>query len=410
MVAPTLRFKGFSEKWEVIRLGKYLSHIGSGVTPKGGRDVYKSQGVMLIRSQNVNNNTLLLDDVVYIDEVTHEKMKSSTVYPNDVLLNITGGSIGRTAVVPNEFDKANVNQHVCILRPNHDLSSYFLKTYLESSLGQKNIFKDQAGQTREALNMQQIKDFDLGIPKLCEQEKIADFFSNINQKIQLQQEKIELLKEQKKGIIQKIFNQELRFKDEESEEFPKWQKYKLSDFTERVIRKNKELITTRPLTISAQYGLIDQVEFFNKTIASENLEGYYLLNKGEFAYNKSYSNGYPLGTIKRLDKYDNGALSTLYICFKALSNVDSDFLVHYFDSVVWHKEVSMICVEGARNHGLLNVSVNEFFETVHILPSKKEQQIIAEFLNKLNSKINLNVILLNNLLKQKQAFMQQMFI
>lgn len=410
MLTPKLRFKEFDGNWKSIKLGGYLKHIGSGITPRGGRDVYKPEGIMLIRSQNVNNNTLLLDDVVYIDEITHKKMKNSTVYPNDVLLNITGASIGRTTVVPEYFNKANVNQHVCILRPDEALSPYFLKTFLESSLGQKNIFKDQAGQTREALNMQQIKDFDLGVPDVLEQEKISGFFSIVNQKIQLQQEKIYLLKEQKKGFTQKIFNQELRFKDEIGQEFPSWEKQNLSSFSERVTRKNSELLTTRPLTISAQYGLIDQTEFFNKTVASVNLTGYYLLQKGEFAYNKSYSNGYPLGAIKRLDAYENGALSTLYICFSIKENVNSDFLVHYFDSSQWHQEVALICVEGARNHGLLNVSVGEFFETQHNLPCLEEQKKIAEFLNKINKKIELNEQTLMNLQQQKQAFMQQMFI
>ena len=110
-----------------------------------------------------------------------------------------------------------------------------------------------------------------------------------------------------------------------------WEKTKLADITKRVLRKNKGVVSERPLTISAQYGLIDQRDFFNKVVASENLEGYYLLKKGEFAYNKSYSNEYPWGAVKRLDSYDEGALSTLYICFECIG-VDGDWLVHYFDS------------------------------------------------------------------------------
>ena len=149
----------------------------------------------------------------------------------------------------------------------------------------------------------------------------------------------------------------LRFKEFSDE----WEKKHLSNMVERVVRKNKDNRTQRPLTISAQYGLVDQEEFFNKIVASKNLEGYYLLEKGEFAYNKSYSNWYPFGTIKRLDRYDNGAVSTLYICFNNKENYNSDYLVHYFESSKWHREVSMIAVEGARNHGLLNVSVPDFF-------------------------------------------------
>jgi type I restriction enzyme, S subunit len=126
---------------------------------------------------------------------------------------------------------------------------------------------------------------------------------------------------------------------------------------------------------------------FNKTVSSENLTGYYLLNKGEFAYNISYSNGYPLGAIKRLDNYEDGAFSTLYICFTPKDYVNSDFLVHYFDSTQWYKEVSLICVEGTRNHGSLIVSVSEFFNTLHYLPCLEEQLKIAKFFDCINQKI-----------------------
>ncbi|MDK0939579.1 restriction endonuclease subunit S [Clostridium perfringens] len=173
----------------------------------------------------------------------------------------------------------------------------------------------------------------------------------------------------------------LRFKGFEDE----WEKIHLSDRVERVVRKNKGNVTNRPLTISAQYGLVNQEEFFNKVVASKNLEGYYLLNNGEFAYNKSYSNGYPFGAIKRLDKYKNGAVSTLYICFKPKLNVDSDFLTQYFESSKWYREVSMVAVEGARNHGLLNIGVSDFFDTIHRFPSLQEQEKIANFLSKVDS-------------------------
>ena len=117
------------------------------------------------------------------------------------------------------------------------------------------------------------------------------------------------------------------------------------------------------MTIAAQYGLVSQEEFFNKNVASENLSGYYLLQNGDFAYNKSYSGDYVWGTVKRLDNYEQGVLSPLYICFRPDSaKVDSDFLVYYFESKKWHKAVADIAGEGARNHGLLNISVIDYFK------------------------------------------------
>ena len=197
----------------------------------------------------------------------------------------------------------------------------------------------------------------------------------------------------------------LRFKKFDS----KWEKKHLSNIVERVVRKNKDNRTQRPLTISAQYGLVDQEEFFNKIVASKNLEGYYLLEKGEFAYNKSYSNGYPFGTIKRLDRYDNGAVSTLYICFNNKENYNSDYLVQYFESSKWHREVSMIAVEGARNHGLLNVSVPDFFDTIHRVPSLQEQERIANFLTKVDKIIEKQEEKVKNLENYKKGMMQKIF-
>lgn len=167
-----------------------------------------------------------------------------------------------------------------------------------------------------------------------------------------------------------------------------WEKLKLDAFTERVMRKNKNNLSKLPLTISAQYGLVDQITFFNKVVASTDMSNYYLLKKGEFAYNKSYSSDYPWGAIKRLDNYEQGALSSLYICFAPQDNVESDFILQYFESPKWHKGVSEIAVEGARNHGLLNISVQDFFHTYHYIPKdKKEQTKIAKLLMLLDKRI-----------------------
>lgn len=166
-----------------------------------------------------------------------------------------------------------------------------------------------------------------------------------------------------------------------------WVEKKLGEIAERVTRKNKNNETPLPLTISSKDGLVDQVTYFNKTVASKDMSGYYLLKNGEFAYNKSYSVGYDFGSIKRLDKYPMGALSTLYICF-SIKNFDSDFMKVYFDSLKWYREIYLIAAEGARNHGLLNISTEDFFETKHKLPlGLPEQKKIAAFFTLLDRRI-----------------------
>ena len=188
-----------------------------------------------------------------------------------------------------------------------------------------------------------------------------------------------------------------------------WKAEKLSDFAERVTRKNTNNETSLPLTISSKDGLVDQISYFNKTVASKDMSGYYLLKNGEYAYNKSYSVGYDFGSVKRLDRYDMGALSTLYICF-ALKKHDSDFIKAYFDSLKWYREIYMISAEGARNHGLLNVPTDEFFDTKHYMPQDSaEQQKIADFMIVLERRIGAQQSLVDNLKKYKRGVTEAIF-
>ena len=177
----------------------------------------------------------------------------------------------------------------------------------------------------------------------------------------------------------------------------------LSDFSERVTRKNTKNETNLPLTISSKDGLVDQISYFNKTVASKDISSYYLLKEGEYAYNKSYSVGYDFGSIKRLDRYPMGALSTLYICF-ALKRHNSDFIRAYFDSLKWYREIYMISAEGARNHGLLNVPTEDFFQTIHYLPQDtREQRKIANFIITLDRRIDAQQSLVKSLKKYKRG-------
>ena len=191
-----------------------------------------------------------------------------------------------------------------------------------------------------------------------------------------------------------------------------WEQRRLGEIANRVTRKNQNLESTLPLTISAQYGLIDQNEFFDKRIASKDVSGYYLLKKGEFAYNKSYSSDAPWGAVKRLDRYENGVLSTLYIVFDLINKdkTDSDFIVSYYDTDRWYKEVQAIAAEGARNHGLLNISPNDFFETELIIPkSFFEQQAIGAYFKNLDRLITLHQRKLEKLHNIKKSMLEKIF-
>ena len=410
---PHLRFPEFHGEWEKCKLGELAVKVGSGSTPKGGNAVYTTSGHCFVRSQNVGMGHLILNDIAYIDELTHQKQKSTELRTNDVLLNITGASIGRTALATEEINGGNVNQHVCIIRTNGNVEPSFICDYIQTSKIQKYIQSLQTGGSREGLNFEQIRSFPINIPTVEEQVKIAKLLSLINERIATQSKLIEDLKKLKSAIIEKVFcspNQEHPMCRIEG--FGQaLSTYKMSDFSSRIVSKNKDSKCSLVLTIAAQYGLVNQESFFNKSVASENLTGYYLLHKGEFAYNRSYSAGYDWGAVKRLNNYDEGVLSTLYICFKINETiVDSDYLAYYFESSKWHKGLSDIAGEGARNHGLLNVSMTDYFNTKHRFPVIEEQKAIAKMLNAIIEKERKATLLGECYQKQKQYLLCQMFI
>ena len=191
----------------------------------------------------------------------------------------------------------------------------------------------------------------------------------------------------------------------------KWDSYRLKDVCQRITERNSNGLYSLVLTIAAQYGLVSQTDFFNKPVASENLSKYYLIRNGDFAYNKSYSSEYAWGAIKRLELYKIGVLSPLYICFRPVpSVVNSDFLSHYFETRKWHNGIAQIAGEGARNHGLLNIPISDFFATQHRFPELREQEKIARYLNILSDKISLANCELECYSKQKKYLLARMFI
>ena len=187
-----------------------------------------------------------------------------------------------------------------------------------------------------------------------------------------------------------------------------WEVKKFKTQFYRITRKNIEG-NCNVLTISAQHGLINQEDFFNKCVASEDKSNYYLIHKGEFAYNKSYSNGYPYGALKSLILYDKGVVSPLYICFARIEeNCSSNYYSYYFEQGLMNKEIQVYAQEGARSHGLLNIRVEDFFNSNILVPKLAEQEKIVEILVTNDKVIELKEKLISEKQKQKQYLMQQL--
>ena len=232
-------------------------------------------------------------------------------------------------------------------------------------------------------NAGDVESMGIYLPSLFEQEQIGAFFKLLDNLITLHQRKCALLFSPFQAFISMMFT---------TSTFS-WEQRKLGELVDRVVRKNTNNESTLPLTISAQYGLVDQITYFNNRVASRDVSNYYLVLNGEFAYNKSTSDGYPFGAVKRLDLYEKGVLSTLYIVFtpKNEQQIDSDFLTVFFDTDRWHKGVAERAAEGARNHGLLNISAEDFFDIVLSVPKDvAEQKQIGAFIRQLNHLITLH--------------------
>ena len=294
------------------------------------------------------------------------------------------------------------------------INNEYLFNILQTDCFVNKVLLSCAGTSYPAISPSSLSEISIKITEdLSEQQQIASYFKSLDSFIQATTKKVSSLKQLKSASLLSMFPQagetkpHVRFKGFEGE----WVKGKLSQFASRITRKNLKLESQLPLTISAVDGLVSQDLFFNSVVASSNLSNYYLIRKGEFAYNKSYSNGYPFGAIKRLEKYDMGALSTLYIVFALNNNISSDYLIHFFDTTLWHSDVSKRAAEGARNHGLLNISAEDFLDIDIVFPvSLDEQRLIANFFRSLDSQISLESKCLEKLKQIKSVCLNKMFV
>lgn len=385
---PNLRFPEFQGKWEYFLINDVCSEF------KSGKNI-KADSVFECGEYPVYGGNGLRG---YTSSYNHEG--------SYVLIGRQGALCGNVRSV---YGKTYITEHAIAVAGNEKSNTSFLHyLFLKMNLGQ---YSDQSAQPGLAVN--KLLKLKVALPIISEQTKIAKLLSLLDERISTQSKIIEDLKKLKSAIVEKVFcspNQEYPMCRIEGFE-QALSTYKMSDFSSRIATKNKDSKCSLVLTIAAQYGLVNQESFFNKSVASENLTGYYLLHKGEFAYNRSYSAGYDWGAVKRLDNYDEGVLSTLYICFKINETiVDSDYLAYYFESSKWHKGLSDIAGEGARNHGLLNVSITDYFNTKHRFPVIEEQKAIAKMLNTITEKERKATLLGECYQKQKQYLLRQMFI
>ena len=377
--------------WSLKKLGE-IAKITSGGTPDRGKPSYWNGEYPWISTSLIDFNVIEKAE----EYITEEGLSNSSakLFPiGTILMAMYGQGKTRGKVALLGMEAATNQACAAIILNSRQTVTDFVFQNLASRYDEIRGLSNVGNQ--ENLNGELIKGLPVKLPPLPEQQKIATILGTWDAAIQTTTALLAALQKRKKGLMQQL----LRPKSD-------WKEVRLGEGFERLTRRNTEG-NTNVLTISAQHGLISQRDFFNKLVASEDVRGYFLLKKGEFAYNKSYSTGYPWGAYKRLDDYEKGILSPLYICF-SLKNGDSDFFVHFFEAGRLDKGIYTIAQEGARNHGLLNMSVGDFFNLRFTIPPLAEQTRIAAILNTADAELRQTEAYLEKLKTQKRGLMQQL--
>jgi len=394
---PKLRFPGFTEPYKQCRIGEVYAERSQ-----------RGAAEMELLSVTMSDGVKPRSEIEGKDNSSEDKSNYKIVRTGDMVYNSMRMWQGANGISPCD---GIVSPAYTVLMPKQPISNGYFAALFKSPNLINEFRKNSQGMTSDTWNLKypQIETIRIHIPTLDEQEHISSMLGTLEVRITKQAQLVEALKKYKRGAFKDVFSQRIRLIPVSEQH--EWEKFKLTDFASRITRKNCGK-TDIPLTISAQYGLIDQREFFSKTVASTDMSGYYLLNSGEFAYNRSTSNDYPFGSIKRLELYPMGAVSTLYLCFAIKEDVIiSDLAKWYFESTQWYRGISQICAEGARNHGLLNVPTDGFFGTEHLLPSDRNEQIaIAKYLTLIQVKYDKAVTELELLENVRNGLLQQLFI
>lgn len=406
LTRPTLRFQEFQGAWETITLSSICDLITKGTTPKA----FQKGPVNFIKIESLDGRKIRLNKCSEIDLETHQsELRRSILKEGDILFAIAGATIGKVGVVDENVLPANTNQALSIIRLNDKNLNDFLLHTLSSSVMRKYIYQNIAVGAQPNISLGQMGDFKFSLPEKKEREKIADFLSSIDKKISLLKEKYALLNQYKKGVMQKLFKQEIRFKDDNGNDFPDWQIKPLSKLADKNSLKNKDNAVNAVLTNSAKSGIVNQGDYFNKDIANQgNLTGYTVVEKNDFIYNPRISELAPVGPIKR-NHIGQGVMSPLYTAFRFKDENVLDYLEQYFNTTMWHRYMHSIANFGAR-HDRMNITSADFYALPLPIPSEAEREKIVSFIKALEAKVNA----VNEQIELTQTFkkglLQQMFV
>ncbi len=397
------------EGWKERPLSQLVSRLDAGVSVNSGDR--QSDGVEpgILKTSCVSNGVFRPQENKVVNSEVEIIRLAESVKAGSIIISRmnTPALVGANALIKRDFQYLFLPDRLWQAKPrNSKVDMPWLAYYLGSPRGRHAL---SAGATGTSGSMKNISKSDvfairLLVPPLSEQKRIAEILSTWDRAIETTEKLIANSEAQKKALMQQLLTAKKRLPGFSGE----WKAVAFNDLFERVRDKNVEL-NENVLTISAQHGLVSQTEYFKKSVAGRDLSGYTLIKQGDFAYNKSYSAGYPMGAIKPLEHYHKGIVSSLYICFRVLGrSAHHDFYRHYFEGSYFNKEIYGIAQEGARNHGLLNVSVTDFFSARIVAPQIEEQKAIASVINAAEHEIIKLETLCRDLKAEKSALMQQL--
>ena len=399
---PTLRFPEFTDSWGLATISD-CGTVVTGSTPSTSNQGFYGGDYNFISPADMQGQRYVDTTKTTLTEAGFNKCRK--LPSSSILFVCIGSSIGKVAQVVQESCS---NQQINALIVNDNNSSDFLFSLLEKQSSRIAILAGE--QAVPIINKSQFSKVKLVTSKCkIEQQKIADFLTSVDKKISLLKEKYVLLNQYKKGVMQKLFKQEIRFKDDNGKAFPDWEIKPLSKLADKNSLKNKDNAVNSVLTNSAKKGIVNQGDYFNKDIANQgNLTGYTVVEKNDFIYNPRISELAPVGPIKR-NHIGLGVMSPLYTSFRFKDENVLDYLEQYFNTSMWHRYMHSIANFGAR-HDRMNITSADFYALPLPLPCEDEREKIVSFIKALEAKVNA----VNEQVELTQTFkkglLQQMFV
>lgn len=368
-----------------------VAKISSGGTPDRSNPSYWGGAIPWVKTGEIQFG-IIQDAEEKITPIALKESSAKLVPAGSLLMAMYGQGKTRGQVALLGIEAA-INQACAAILPHDVQDSRYLFQFLAANY--ENVRRLSNSGSQENLNAELIRNIRLFYPTKTEREKIADILGTWDEALEKLDALIAAKARRKQALMQQLLTVAAQKVGHGHA------RHRLGEIVERVTRKNM-VGNDNVLTISAQDGLINQREYFNRSVAGADLSGYFLLRRGEFAYNRSSSIGFPYGAIKRLDRYDAGVVSTLYLCFRIRDNakVSSDYLAHYLDGGFLNAGLRSVTKEGARAHGLLNITADEFMDIDVFLPPLALQTKIAAVLDTTDAELRL-------LHRQRSAFDQQ---